>query len=59
MHITKWGSTVTLTAVPNTGYMFTRWSGDASGNTNPIVVAINNNKKNIFHILLLSQLIEI
>jgi len=38
------GSTVTLTAVPATGYMFTGWSGDASGTTNPLTVTMSANK---------------
>lgn len=38
------GTSVTLTAVPATGYEFTAWSGDASGSTNPKTVTMNSNK---------------
>jgi uncharacterized repeat protein (TIGR02543 family) len=37
---------VTLTAVPNTGYVFVNWTGDATG-TNPTVSVIMNKTKNI------------
>ena len=38
------GSLVTLTATPSEGFGFIRWSGDASGNINPLVVTMNSNK---------------
>jgi len=38
------GSSVILTATPNTGYTFTSWSGDATGNVNPLTVTMNSNK---------------
>ncbi len=38
------GSTVTLTAVANVGYVFSGWSGDASGLTNPLSVTIDADK---------------
>jgi endoglucanase len=38
------GETYTLTAVPAQGYVFTGWSGDATGNVNPLQVYINNDK---------------
>ncbi|MGL1884989.1 MAG: InlB B-repeat-containing protein, partial [Reichenbachiella sp.] len=38
------GSTIQLTASPNSGYQFVGWSGDASGLSNPLSVTLNGNK---------------
>jgi hypothetical protein len=35
------GSTVTLTAVPATGFLFDAWSADASGTTNPLTIEMD------------------
>src|SRR5690625_2172372 len=35
------GTSVTLTATETTGWIFTGWSGDASGTTNPLTVTVN------------------
>jgi len=40
----NYGTQVQLTATPNPGYSFTSWSGDASGNTNPLLITMNANK---------------
>ena len=37
------GDTVTLTATPNTGWVFDGWSGDETGATNPLTITINSN----------------
>jgi uncharacterized repeat protein (TIGR02543 family) len=37
------GSQVVLTAVPNTGYSFSGWSGGASGSANPLTVTLTGN----------------
>ena len=38
------GETVTLQAVPNTGYTFSGWSGALTGTTNPATLVMNANK---------------
>lgn len=38
------GSNQTLTAKPASGYIFTGWSGDATGTTNPLTVSMSANK---------------
>jgi hypothetical protein len=38
------GTNVSLTALPSVGWSFTAWSGDASGVTNPLGVAMTSNK---------------
>ena len=38
------GTLVTLTATPNGSYVFTSWTGDASGAANPTTVTMNGNK---------------
>lgn len=38
------GTGVTLTAVPNTGWLFTGWSGDATTTTSPVTIQMNGNK---------------
>jgi uncharacterized repeat protein (TIGR02543 family) len=38
------GETVTLQAMPNSGYVFSGWSGDATGTANPVTITMNGNK---------------
>jgi uncharacterized repeat protein (TIGR02543 family) len=38
------GTDVRVTATPNPGYTFSFWSGDASGNSNPITITMDRNK---------------
>jgi hypothetical protein len=38
------GSTVTLTATPSAGYVFSHWSGDAVGVTNEVSIAVDSPK---------------
>jgi|GEM_PF-2308230 len=38
------GTQVTLTATPNSGYVFSNWSGDLTGTTNPAMIIMNSNK---------------
>lgn len=38
------GSTATFTVTPNSGYRFVNWGGDATENTNPLSILINNDK---------------
>ena len=39
-----YGTQVSVTAVPSSGYQFSGWSGDASGTTNPITITMDSNK---------------
>lgn len=41
----NYGAVVKLTAVPNAGYLFTGWTGDAAGLTNPLNISMTSNKK--------------
>jgi hypothetical protein len=38
------GAVVTLTAIPETNWLFTSWSGDLSGATNPVNVVMDRDK---------------
>ena len=38
------GTSATIRAIPNSGYLFTGWSGDATGSTNPLTLTVNANK---------------
>lgn len=38
------GTSATIRAIPNSGYSFTGWSGDATGSTNPLTLTVNANK---------------
>ncbi|MEN3013102.1 MAG: cellulase family glycosylhydrolase [Endomicrobiia bacterium] len=38
------GTQVTLTAQPNSGYVFNSWSGDLSGSQNPASIVMDSNK---------------
>lgn len=40
----KEGTAVSVTSLPETHYLFTNWSGDASGSANPIMVTLNSDK---------------
>lgn len=35
---------VTVTATPNTGYVFSHWTGNANGNDNPLSISMTGNK---------------
>jgi len=38
------GAEVTITATPNSGYIFSNWSGDASGTDNTITIILDSDK---------------
>jgi hypothetical protein len=40
-----YGDVVWLTALPEAGWSFSDWSGDANGEANPIPVTMNGDKK--------------
>jgi uncharacterized repeat protein (TIGR02543 family) len=39
-----YGTVVTLTATPQAGWLFSQWSGDLTGSTNPATITITGNK---------------
>lgn len=41
------GTSVTLTATPETGYQFDRWDGDVTGPTNPLTITLNSDMRAI------------
>jgi hypothetical protein len=52
------GATVELTAIPEPGYEFDRWSGDVEGNTNPITFIVDKAKKITAHFKALLSVIS-
>jgi uncharacterized repeat protein (TIGR02543 family) len=38
------GTVVTLTAIPNSEYVFSKWSGSLTGTANPITITMDSNK---------------
>ena len=44
-----YGTVVTLTATPSTGWVFSSWTGDLSGNTNPTTLTMTANKSVVAH----------
>mgnify|MGYP003326322740 CR=1 FL=1 len=40
----KLGAPTTVTATPELGYLFSTWTGDASGSDNPLTITMNGNK---------------
>lgn len=38
------GTVVTITAVPDSGYVFVKWEGDVTGETNPVTVTMDGEK---------------
>ncbi|MGF3554625.1 MAG: InlB B-repeat-containing protein, partial [Thermoplasmatota archaeon] len=44
-----YGTIVTLTAIPDTGWTFDHWSGDLTGNQNPTNITMNENKNITAH----------
>ena len=49
------GTTVTLTAVANSGYVFSGWGGDLSGDQNPVNIVMDSNKNVIVNFIEISS----
>lgn len=49
------GTNVTLTATANSGYVFSSWSGSASGSANPTIITMDANKSVTAAFVLLPQ----
>jgi mannan endo-1,4-beta-mannosidase len=49
------GTTVTLTAVANSGYIFSGWGGDLSGDQNPVNIVMDSNKNVIVNFIEISS----
>ena len=45
------GTIVTLTAVPDSGFVFEKWTGDETSNQNPISIVMEKNKKITAHFI--------
>lgn len=43
-HSYDYGTQVSVTAIPNNGYQFDHWSGDASGTSNPVIITMDADK---------------
>ncbi|WP_034061350.1 InlB B-repeat-containing protein [Lacinutrix jangbogonensis] len=43
-YIYNYGTNLTITAIPNAGYQFVGWSGDASGSANPLSLVMDADK---------------
>ena len=39
VNVVNYSGSLTITATPDSGYHFTGWTGDASGNTNPLTIS--------------------
>jgi len=57
----KEGETVSLTAVPNFGWVFQKWEGDLTGTSNPATIVINSNKtvKAIFELPIITHTLTV
>jgi len=53
-----YGDTVQLTATPDTGWTFSHWTGDATGNSNPTSITMNGNKAVTAHFTTWSVLLN-
>lgn len=53
------GSVVQLTATPAVGYLFTGWSGDASGTANPLMVTMDSDQTITAHFASTATLAEV
>lgn len=43
-YLYDWGTSITVTAIPNDYYIFNLWSGDLSGSVNPVKITMDSDK---------------
>ncbi len=55
IHTYSYGADVIVTAVPESAYEFSEWSGDITGTSNPVHVRINSNKSITANFILPSE----
>jgi len=53
-----YGDQVALTATPNAGYKFDHWSGDLTGNVNPVTITMDDDKTVTAHFVKIPEVVS-